>query len=85
MVKTIKDGYWTTIGIGNYGDEDGIPDYDESGNPIYVYTWDNVTLPDKAAYDAKLSSMYDKSKAVDGYKKEELMDADTIINKINEL
>jgi len=67
LVFRIEDGELTLIAEGYYGAEDNSNvQYDETGEPIYKYEWNGVEMS-KEEYGKELNSVYDMSKARDGY------------------
>ncbi|MDO4330413.1 MAG: hypothetical protein Q4C66_13900 [Lachnospiraceae bacterium] len=66
-VYSLIDGEMTLIASGDYGAEDNSRvQFDEEGNPIYQYVWNGVKMS-KEEYERALNSVYDLSRARDGY------------------
>lgn len=67
IVYSIKDGKLTQIAAGNWGELDGTGHhFDKDGALIYQYSWNDVTVT-KDEYSNNLNSVFDMSKATDGY------------------
>ena len=65
-IFTIKNGSFKRIYSGTYG----IPvnsevQFDENGEPIYEYYWEETKVDSADEYNEKLNSVYDLSKSVE--------------------
>lgn len=79
LVYGIIDGEMTLLAWGYYGAEDNSNvQFDEEGNPIYRYEWNDVEMS-KADYEKELNSIYDTSRAKSGYLWDEWYSVDEII------
>lgn len=84
-VYRIVDGKVTLIASGFYGAEDNSNvQYDEAGEPIYLYEWNGVRLT-KEAYENALNDMYDFSKSQAGYDWEELFSVEEMLDTLKKL
>ncbi len=85
LVFSIVDGKMNRIAAGYWGAQDNSNiQLDEEGYPIYQYQWNDVEMSEKE-YNENLNDVYDKSKASDGYNKENCFSAEEIKEKIREI
>ncbi len=84
IVYSIQNGDLTLIADGAYGDTSLKPQLDEKGNIIYQYSWNGNSVS-KEEYEQDLNSIYDTSKAVDGYDYNNIMSKQQVIDAINNM
>lgn len=85
LVFRITDGELTMVAQGYYGAEDNSNvQFDEAGEPIYQYEWNGVKMS-KEEYAKELNSVYDMSKARDGYGWEDWYSLDEIKEVVKKL
>lgn len=64
-IYKIEDGKFSLIGTGDYGAVNNSDvQFDEQGNPIYHYYWNDVALT-KDEYEQSLSNIFDRTKSAD--------------------
>lgn len=79
-IYTIKDGEFTILHDGEYGDLDNSnPQIDSEGNLIYQYSWDKMKVSENE-YKASLTAVFKNSKTLNGY--DNTFSFDEIINAI---
>lgn len=68
IVYSLEGGILAPIASGLWGwlDESVYGQFDESGNPLYVYEWNGVRM-EQAEYEEELNKIYDTSKMQQGY------------------
>jgi hypothetical protein len=81
IVYSLIDGKLTQIAVGYWGELDGTGHhFDEDGNIIYQYSWNDASVTAEE-YNNNLNSVFDKSKATEGYANQ-FYPMDEIINMI---
>lgn len=83
IVYKLEKGELIAVGEGYYGAEDNSNvQYDEAGDPIYVYEWNGKQVTEEE-YDQALDTLYDWGDSQNGYEWGEYHSADEIIDILN--
>lgn len=83
IVYKLEKGELIAVGEGYYGAEDNSNvQYDEAGDPIYVYEWNGKQMTEEE-YDQALDTLYDWGDSQNGYEWGEYHSADEMIDILN--